>query len=78
MTGQLSAYPSFAKARVVRDKKTGKTKGFAFASFLDPNDAMKAFREKNGKFCGNRPCTIRKSTFKDREFEPAKKGKGKK
>lgn len=34
-------YPSFAKGKVVRDKKTGKSKGFGFASFLDPDDAVK-------------------------------------
>jgi RNA recognition motif-containing protein len=48
LTEVFSAYPSFVKARVVRDKRTGKTKAFGFASFLDPNDAMKAFRDKHG------------------------------
>jgi hypothetical protein len=105
-------YSSFVKARVVKGK------GFGFASFLDPNDAVKAFREKNGmrfgarvvvrleidfacsmqclvslvylvshfalcdvgmwssgKYVGNRPCAMRKSTWKDREIDTKKKGK---
>ncbi|XP_054661020.1 RNA-binding protein 42 isoform X2 [Grus americana] len=31
-------YPSFLKAKVIRDKRTGKTKGYGFVSFKDPND----------------------------------------
>ena len=45
----FNRYPSFVKARVVRDKKTNKTKGYGFASFRDPNDFVKAMREMNGK-----------------------------
>jgi len=45
----FSKYPSFVKAKVVRDKRTNKTKGFGFVSFKDPNDFMKAMREMNGK-----------------------------
>jgi RNA recognition motif-containing protein len=42
-------YPSFLKARVVRDKRTGKTKGFGFVSFKDSTDFIKAMREMNGE-----------------------------
>ena len=42
-------YPSFQKAKVVRDKKTGKTKGYGFVSFRDSNDFIKAMREMNGE-----------------------------
>ena len=41
-------YPSFQKGKVVRDKKTGKTKGYGFVSFRDSNDFIKAMREMNG------------------------------
>lgn len=43
-------YPSFQKARVVRDKRTGKTKGYGFVSFKDVNDYMAAMKEMNGEF----------------------------
>uniref|UniRef100_A0A8B9FV27 RRM domain-containing protein n=1 Tax=Amazona collaria TaxID=241587 RepID=A0A8B9FV27_9PSIT len=35
-------YPSFLKAKVIRDKRTGKTKGYGFVSFKDPNDYVRA------------------------------------
>ncbi|KAG8200290.1 hypothetical protein JTE90_021940 [Oedothorax gibbosus] len=44
----FSKYPSFVKAKVVRDKRTNKTKGFGFVSFKDPQDFIKAMREMNG------------------------------
>ncbi|KAL3214714.1 hypothetical protein MRX96_034695 [Rhipicephalus microplus] len=42
-------FPSFLKAKVVRDKRTNKSKGYGFASFKDPGDFIKAMREINGK-----------------------------
>eukprot|EP00002_Diphylleia_rotans_P022362 TRINITY_DN437_c0_g2_i1.p1 TRINITY_DN437_c0_g2~~TRINITY_DN437_c0_g2_i1.p1 ORF type:complete len:258 (+),score=67.04 TRINITY_DN437_c0_g2_i1:89-862(+) len=68
-------YSSVAKARIVRDKRTMKSKGYGFVSFLDPHDFIKALKEMNGKYCGNRPMKLRKSTWDDREFD---KRKGKK
>ncbi len=37
----FSKYPSFQKARVVRNKQTQKTMGFGFVSFRDPWDMTK-------------------------------------
>jgi hypothetical protein len=37
--------------QVVRDKRTGKTKGFGFVSFANPSDLALAFKEMNGKCC---------------------------
>ena len=45
----FSRYPSFLKSKVVRDKRTNKTKGYGFVSFKDPNDFVQAMREMNGK-----------------------------
>ena len=45
----FSKFPSFIKAKVVRDKRTNKTRGYGFVSFRDPNDFVKAMREMNGK-----------------------------
>lgn len=41
-------YPSIVKARVVKDKHTGKSKGFGFVSFKNPNDFVRALKEMNG------------------------------
>merc|ERR1712150_232378 len=71
-------YPSLLRARVVRDKRTKKTKGFGFISFKDPQDYLKAMREMNGKYIGNRPIKLRKSNWKDRNIAVARKKKKKK
>lgn len=71
----FTKYPSFVKAKVVREKgpKMGKTKGYGFVSFRDPEDFIKAMREMNGKYVGNRPIKLRKSSWKDRQVEVVKK-----
>ena len=62
----FSKYPSFLKARVVRDKKTLKSKGFGFVSFKDPSDFVQALKEMNGKYIGSRPVKLSKSTWDER------------
>ncbi|KAL6527573.1 hypothetical protein OROGR_016663 [Orobanche gracilis] len=51
---------------VVRDKRTGKTKGYGFISFSNPMDLVGALKEMNGKYVGNRPIKLRKSTWTER------------
>ncbi|XP_043714693.1 RNA-binding protein 42-like isoform X2 [Telopea speciosissima] len=62
----FSRFPSFNMARVVRDKRTGKTRGYGFVSFAKPSDLAAALKEINGKYVGNRPIKLRKSTWKER------------
>lgn len=50
LTRAFSKYSSFLKAKVVRDKRTNKTKGFGFVSFKDPQDFIRATKEMNGKW----------------------------
>eukprot|EP00794_Sanderia_malayensis_P011156 gene11156-12328_t len=69
----FSSYASITRAKVVRDKKSKKTKGYGFVSFKDPQDYLKAMREMNGKYVGNRPIKLRKSTWKDRNIEVSRK-----
>lgn len=69
----FSKYPSFLKAKVIRDKYTKKSKGYGFVSFKDPHDFMQAMREMNGKYIGNRPMKLRKSVWRERSFEMVKK-----
>ncbi|RUS19852.1 hypothetical protein BC937DRAFT_86814 [Endogone sp. FLAS-F59071] len=65
----FSKYPSLLRAKVVRDKRTLKSKGYGFVSFKDPNEFVRAWREMNGKYVGNRPIKLRKSTWKDRNID---------
>jgi exonuclease VII large subunit len=64
----FSVFPSFAKAKVIRDKKTLKSKGFGFVSFTDVNDYITALDKMDGKYIGNRPCKLKKSNWKDRSL----------
>ena len=50
LTRAFSKYQSFLKAKVVRDKRSNKTKGFGFVSFKDPQDFIKAMKEMYGKY----------------------------
>jgi len=65
-------YSSFQKAKVIRDKRTNKTKGFGFVSFKDPSDFTRAMREMNGKYVGSRPIKMKKSAWKDRNIDVVK------
>lgn len=66
-------YPSFQKAKVVRDSRTNKSKGFGFVSFKNQEDFIRACREMDGKYVGNRPIKLRKSNWKDRNLDQVKK-----
>lgn len=42
-------YPSLQRSKVIRDRRTHKTKGYGFISFKDPTDYTRAMREMNGR-----------------------------
>eukprot|EP01135_Chromosphaera_perkinsii_P006053 Nk52_evm1s387 gene=Nk52_evmTU1s387 len=68
LTNAFSHYGTFQKARVVFDKRSGKPRGYGFVSFSDSGDYVRAMREMNGKYVGNRPVKLRKSNWKDRNL----------
>ena len=65
-------YSSFQKAKALRDKHTGKTKGFGFVSFAKADDYARAMKEMNGKYIGNRPVKLLPSKWKDRAMSSSK------
>lgn len=72
LTSTFEKYSSFVKARVIRDKRTNKSKGYGFVSFKDPQDYAKAIKEWDGKYLGCRPIKLRKSVWKDRAIDVRK------
>lgn len=60
-------------SQIVKDPRTKKSKGFGFVSFMDVADFAKALREMNGKYIGNRPCKLRKSTWDERSVQHGQK-----
>merc|ERR1719487_2249606 len=68
-------YKSFQRAKIIRDKRSGRTKGYGFASFANPEDMIQALREVNGKYVGNRPIRLKKSAWKDRNIDSEKNAK---
>jgi len=74
----FSRWPSVQKARVVRDKRTTKSKGFGFVSFSDGDEFFQAAREMQGKYIGSHPVLIKRSTTEIKAVVPrdnSKKGK---
>lgn len=73
LTRAFNKYPSFLKCKVVRDKRTNKSKGYGFVSFKEPQDFIKAMRDMDGKYVGSRPIKLRRSNWRDRNAEVVKK-----
>ena len=48
--------------RRAQDYKKCKTKAYGFVSFTDHGEGAKALKAMNGKYIGNRPCQLKKST----------------
>eukprot|EP01134_Creolimax_fragrantissima_P004977 CFRG4977T1 len=71
----FSHFDSYQRARVVADTKTGKTRGYGFVSFKDVACYTRAMREMNGKYCGNRPMKLKRSSWQQRSYS-VKKQKG--
>uniref|UniRef100_A0A914S1L1 RNA-binding protein 42 n=1 Tax=Parascaris equorum TaxID=6256 RepID=A0A914S1L1_PAREQ len=66
-------YPSFQKAKVIRESRTNKSKGYGFVSFKHQDDFVRACREMDGKYVGNRPIKLRKSNWRERNMEVVRK-----
>jgi hypothetical protein len=58
----FSKYPSLSKARVVRDKRSTKSKSYGFVSFADTDDYFRAAKEMNGRYIGSHPVLIKRAT----------------
>lgn len=57
----FSKYPSVSKARVIRDKKSTKSKSYGFVSFANTDDYFRAAKEMEGKYIGSHPVRIKRA-----------------
>lgn len=57
----FARWRSVQKARVVRDKRSTKSKGYGFVSFSDADDFFQAAKEMNGKYIQSHPVVVRKA-----------------
>jgi hypothetical protein len=77
----FARWPSVQKAKVVRDNRTSKSKGYGFVSFSDADDFFQAAKEMNGKYIQSHPVIVRKSTTEIKPHtvkdDKKKHGKGK-
>ncbi|KXX80100.1 RNA-binding protein 42 [Madurella mycetomatis] len=73
----FSRWKSVQKAKVIRDKRTTKSKGFGFVSFSDPEDFFQAAKEMNGKYIQSHPVVVRKAKteIKPQVVKEDRKGK---
>lgn len=71
LSSAFRQYKSFQRARVIRDKRTGKGRGYGFVSFQDPHDMLRALKEMDRKYVGNRPIRVMKSRWTEREVGSA-------
>lgn len=73
----FAKFGSLTKTRVIRDRKSGKSKGYGFVGFKEPQDFLVAIKEMNGKYIGSRPVKLKKSNWTDRCIDPSSAKKSK-
>ncbi|KAI9009997.1 hypothetical protein CLU79DRAFT_774301 [Phycomyces nitens] len=54
----FSTYGMITSAKVMRDEKTGISRGFGFVCFSSPDEATKAVTEMNGRMMGSKPIYV--------------------
>lgn len=57
----FSPWKSVQKAKVVRDKRTNKSKGYGFVSFSDADDFFNAAKTMNGQYIQSHPVIVKKA-----------------
>ena len=64
----------FKSVKVINDRETGKSRGFAFIEFDTPEDAREAIQDLDGHILGGR--ALRASEANEREDRPKSNGGG--
>eukprot|EP00915_Cephaloidophora_sp_WS-2016_P000532 GHVH01000665.1.p1 GENE.GHVH01000665.1~~GHVH01000665.1.p1 ORF type:complete len:302 (-),score=35.87 GHVH01000665.1:189-1094(-) len=72
LTSAFKKYTTFQKAKVITDKKTHKSCGYGFVQVASAEEALRVLNEMDRKYVGNRPITIKRSRWKDRDIDSSK------
>ncbi|KAJ1309194.1 hypothetical protein OPQ81_004863 [Rhizoctonia solani] len=73
LANAFNKYPSFQKAKVIRDRLSQKAK-YGFVAFSDPEDFLRAWKDMDGKYIGNRPVKLKRA---DAPIRPVEIGRNK-
>lgn len=60
-------YGEVISAKIIKDKQTGKSKGFGFIEMPNEEDALRAIEELNGTEIEGRPIVVKKANPKNQE-----------
>ncbi len=60
----VSPFGEVSTIKIVRDKKTGKVKGYSFLEMKDEEAAANVIAELDGSFLGDRQLSVRTATVK--------------
>lgn len=72
----FSRWPSVQKSRVIRDKRTTKSKGYGFVSFSNADDFFAAAKEMNGKYIQSHPVVVKKANTEIKATNAKDKDRG--
>jgi len=72
----FSRWESVQKARVIRDKRTSKSKGYGFVSFSNADDFFAAAKEMNGKYIQSHPVVVKKANTEIKPTTAKEKDRG--
>ncbi|MDX5346445.1 MAG: RNA-binding protein, partial [Hymenobacteraceae bacterium] len=61
LKGYFEEYGEVTSARIIKDKETGRSKGFGFIEMPNDEEAQQAIKELNGAEVGGRTIVVNKS-----------------
>jgi cold-inducible RNA-binding protein len=77
LTSMFEQHGNVESARIITDRDTGRSKGFAFVEMTDDDAAEKAIAQLNGKEIGGRALTVNEARPMERkEFKSRGFGSG--
>ncbi|MFH1017688.1 MAG: RNA-binding protein [Pseudomonadota bacterium] len=63
-----------SSVQIIRDRETGRSRGFGFAELSGSGDIQKAIQALNGKDVGGRPLTVNEARERTRSDGPSRSG----